>query len=89
MSLRLVCGRGGWQGTDSVPGVVAGLSSVQPPHALGAYPSLVLLKLGGPHLLLPQLDLHRDIVLKEAHHQILRQVFSQSTCRRGSPPPPQ
>ena len=50
---------------------------------LGADTRLVPLELRSPDLLLAELDLHRDVRLQDADHQVLREVLPNKLVKQG------
>ena len=63
--------------------LVVGMTCVEPVHALGADTRLVPLELRSPDLLLAELDLHRDVRLQDADHQVLREVLPNKLVKQG------
>ena len=94
-AVRLIGGRGCLEGAGLLVGVwpprsaclahelVVGMTCVEPVHALGADTRLVFLELRSPDLLLAELDLHRDVRLQDADHQVLCEVLPNKLVKQG------
>ena len=64
--------------------LVIGVACIESVHSLGANARLVPLELRGPDLLLPDLDLHRNIGLQDTNHQVLREILPLWTRETAS-----